>query len=84
VAEEVRGEGLVHAAGELISCPFCLGVWVATGFAAGLVFAPRLTRLVAATFTAVAASDLLQFGYAAARELPGGLAGSLHRGDTRP
>jgi hypothetical protein len=63
VKEEVRGDGVRHAIGELISCPFCLGVWVATGLSAGLVFAPRLTRLVAATFTAVCASDFLQIAY---------------------
>jgi hypothetical protein len=74
VGEEVRREdGVGHALGELISCPFCLAVWVATGFSAGMVFAPRLTRLVAATFTAVAASDLLQLCYAAAQQLPGRL-----------
>jgi hypothetical protein len=34
-----------HAVGELVTCPFCLAQWIATGFAAGLVFAPRFTRL---------------------------------------
>ena len=70
LGEQVRGTGLRHSIGELVSCPFCLAVWVATGFTAGLVFAPRFTRLVAATFTAVAASDALQLGYAAAQQLP--------------
>ncbi|HET8657576.1 MAG TPA: DUF1360 domain-containing protein [Micromonosporaceae bacterium] len=68
VTEEVRTDGPVrHAVGELVSCPFCLAVWVATGLTAGLVFAPRLTRLVATAFTAVATSDFLQLGYEAAR-----------------
>lgn len=70
LGEEVRGTGLRHSVGELVSCPFCLSVWVATGFAAGLVLAPRFTRLAAATFTAVAVSDTLQLGYAAAQQLP--------------
>ncbi len=70
LGEQVRGTGLRHSIGELVSCPFCLSVWVATGFTAGLVFAPRFTRLVAATFTAVAVSDALQLGYAAAQQLP--------------
>lgn len=70
LGEEVRGSGLRHSVGELVSCPFCLDVWVATGFAAGLVFAPRLTRLAAATFTAVAVSDTLQLVYAAVQQLP--------------
>jgi hypothetical protein len=63
VAEEVIGTGAQHAIGELITCPFCLAQWVATAFVAGLVVAPRVTRLAAAVFTAVAASDLLQLVY---------------------
>jgi hypothetical protein len=42
--ESPRGDGVRHALGELVTCPFCTGVWVARGLAAGLVFAPRLTR----------------------------------------
>ena len=68
VHEEVRGRGLRHAAGELLTCPFCLSVWVATGLAFGLVLAPRATRLAAAVLTAVAGSDFLQLAYAAAQK----------------
>jgi hypothetical protein len=68
LGEQVRGTGVAHAVGELVTCPFCLAVWVATGMSAGLVFAPRLTRMVAATFTAVAVSDMLQLSYAALQQ----------------
>jgi hypothetical protein len=61
--EEVRGHGARHAVGELITCPFCLAQWTATGFTFGFVFAPKATRLVATTMTAVAASDFLQLAY---------------------
>ena len=62
--EEVRdGSSLKHGIGELITCPFCLAVWVATGLTGGLVLAPRLTRLAASTLTAVAVSDFLQMAY---------------------
>jgi hypothetical protein len=61
--EEVRGHGVRHAVGELITCPFCLAQWTATGFTFGFVFAPKATRLVATTMTAVAASDFLQLAY---------------------
>ncbi|WP_192764717.1 DUF1360 domain-containing protein [Actinomadura algeriensis] len=64
VAEEVRGHGARHAVGELVTCPFCTGQWVATAYAAGLVFAPEATRFAGATMTAVAASDWLQLAYA--------------------
>ncbi len=66
VNEDVRGEGARHAAGELLTCPFCVGQWVATGFAFGLLFAPRITRQVAGTFAALEAVDFLQFGRAIA------------------
>ncbi|PWI42972.1 DUF1360 domain-containing protein [Streptomyces sp. ICBB 8177] len=61
LAEDVRGSGLRKALGELVTCPFCVGLWVATALSAGLVLAPRVTRLAAATLTADAASDLLHF-----------------------
>ena len=61
--EEVRGHGVQKTIGELITCPFCAGVWVATGFTSGLVYLPRTTRLAAATLTALAGADLLQFVY---------------------
>lgn len=69
VNEEARESGqLRHSLGELLTCPFCLDMWVATGFAIGLIFAPRLTRLVAGTFTALAGADFLQLGYAMAQQ----------------
>jgi hypothetical protein len=66
--EDVRGHGVAHSVGELITCPMCLAQWVATAFCAGLVFAPRPTRLALAAFTAVAGSDFLQHVYAALQQ----------------
>ena len=64
VAEEVREHGgLKHAVGELLTCPFCLAQWVATGLVFGYVTAPRAARLAAFTMTMVAGSDVLQFVY---------------------
>ncbi|MFI9722036.1 DUF1360 domain-containing protein [Streptomyces sp. NPDC052396] len=59
--EEVRGQGVRKVVGELLTCPFCNGMWIASGIAAGVVFAPRTTRLATATLTALAGSDLLHF-----------------------
>jgi hypothetical protein len=68
VNEEVRRDSqLRHSLGELLTCPFCLDMWVATGFAVGLVFAPRLTRLIAGVFSALAGADFLQLAYAIAQ-----------------
>ena len=63
LAEEVRGHGVQHSLGELLACPMCLGQWVATGLALGLVLAPRITRLTLSTMTAVAGADFLQHVY---------------------
>lgn len=67
--ESVRGHGLQHAAGELITCPFCLGLWTATALTAGMVFAPRFTRLVNTVLTALAVSDTLHIGYDGAKQV---------------
>ena len=70
VMEEVQGTGWRHAVGELVTCPFCMSVWVATGFVAGGVLAPRLTRSLAAMLTAVFGSDVLHLLYDSAKHLP--------------
>jgi hypothetical protein len=73
VMEETRhGSALRHSIGELLTCPFCLDMWVATAFAIGLIFAPRLTRLTAGTFTALAGADFLQLAYAKAQQMTEG------------
>jgi hypothetical protein len=71
VNENPRGHGARHAVGELITCPFCAAVWVAGGLAAGLVFAPKLTRFGMGIATAVAGSDFLHLAYDAAKKAAG-------------
>jgi hypothetical protein len=60
--------GVRHTIGELLTCPFCVAVWLGTAYVFALAFVPRLTRAVAAVFSVVAISDWLQFGYEAARK----------------
>jgi hypothetical protein len=74
VEERPRGTGLRRAVGELLVCPYCLGLWVSAGLHLGLVFAPRTTRFVAAVFGSLTISDFLQIGYKAAEDR--GLGGS--------
>src|SRR6266516_211954 len=62
--EEVRGCGMRKALGELVTCPFCLGQWVATVGVFGLLVAPRPTRAIASIFAVLAGADVLQFAYA--------------------
>ena len=65
VDEKPRGEGLRRSVGELLTCQFCLGVWVASFFTYGFVLLPRVSRLVAAVFAAVTVSDFLHQAYKA-------------------
>ncbi len=68
LSESARGEGARRAIGDMLVCPYCLGLWVVAGFSVGLLFAPRLTRFVAAAFSALTISDFLQVAYKAAED----------------
>ncbi len=63
VQESARGRGLRRAIGELLVCPYCLGMWISAGFTAGLLVAPRFTRWFASALSIFFGSELLQFGY---------------------
>lgn len=67
VEEAPRASGLRRAVGELLTCPYCLDVWVAVLLSGGILTVPRLTRLTASTFSIVAISDFLQQMYACLR-----------------
>ena len=66
--ESARGGRVRHTVGELLTCPFCLGQWVGTGYVAGLTLAPRPTRAWAAVFAVTGVSDMLQQVYARLRD----------------
>jgi hypothetical protein len=66
--EAARGRGLRFAIGELLVCPYCIAQWVAGAFTLGYVFAPRVTRLLAAMWTAHAIADAAQLAYSAAED----------------
>jgi Protein of unknown function (DUF1360) len=66
--ERSRGRGARKAIGELLICPYCLGLWVVSSFAVGLLFAPRVTRFIASAFSALTISDFFQIAYKAAEE----------------
>ncbi|MCA9796140.1 MAG: DUF1360 domain-containing protein [Candidatus Eremiobacteraeota bacterium] len=59
VKEEPRGSGLQRAVAELITCPYCCGVWVAAGASTGYLLAPRLTRAVATSLCLGVMVDVL-------------------------
>jgi Protein of unknown function (DUF1360) len=67
--ERAKGYGLRRAIGELLTCPFCLGTWIASGFIYGFIFAPRITRTLASIFAVGGLADFLQQFYVKAQEM---------------
>jgi hypothetical protein len=63
VSEAARGRGLRRAIGELVVCPYCVGMWIGAAFAAGLLVAPRFTRWFAAVLAALFGADVLHVAY---------------------
>lgn len=57
VDERPAGEGMRRAIGELVLCPHCLSLWIATGFVGGIVAAPATTRLIASIYVTMSVSD---------------------------
>jgi Protein of unknown function (DUF1360) len=72
VEDAPRGHGLGLAVGQLLTCPFCVGEWIALGFVSGLLFAPRATRAAASVLAVTSAADLLQSAYVAVAPRPSG------------
>ncbi len=66
VSETTRGgNGLTEAIGELLTCPYCIGQWVATALVALYVWQPRLARTVSSLFAVVTGADFLQQAWVA-------------------
>ncbi len=63
VDERPRGRGPQQAIGQLLTCPYCLSLWMASAMLAGIVTVPKETRLVASALTALGVSDLLHAVY---------------------
>ena len=61
--EVAKGRGLQKAIGNLLTCQFCLGPWVATSLLFGLKIAPSFTRHIGVVFATVTGSDFLHLSY---------------------
>lgn len=63
--ETPREEPGRETVGELISCPFCLSVWIVTTFTGARAIWPEATRTVTGALTALTLADALQFAHTA-------------------
>lgn len=68
VNSQPAGTGVRLALGELLTCPFCISVWIATALTAGFAIAPGAARLTASGLAAVVVADASQYAYAGLRE----------------
>jgi hypothetical protein len=66
-AQEPKPEGMARVLGELLTCPYCVGLWVASALSFSLVRFPRETRFATTIFGAYALSDFLHAGFARLR-----------------
>jgi Protein of unknown function (DUF1360) len=62
-ATEPKPRGMERALGELVTCPYCVGLWTASGLSYALGLFPRQTRLVTTIFGAQAVADFLNAAY---------------------
>jgi len=53
------GKGWRWTLGELVSCPVCIGTWVAAGLVYGLHLAPRPTRVLMAIMSSTGVAQIL-------------------------
>jgi hypothetical protein len=66
VSETARGQGaLAEAIGELFTCPYCIGQWIASGLVALYVHEPRVARTVSSLFAVATGADYLQQAWVA-------------------
>jgi hypothetical protein len=68
VSERPRGRGLRRVIGELLVCPYCLGMWTSAVMMAGLLVAPRFTRWTCSVLVAFFGADVLQIAYKRAED----------------
>lgn len=63
------GTGVRRAVGELLTCPFCVSLWIATVLTVAFAVVPRAARLVASALAAVVIADTSQYAYSGLRRV---------------
>jgi Protein of unknown function (DUF1360) len=63
--ERPAGDGLQRAIGELVTCPRCVGAWIAAALASSQVLSPGFGRLLTWSLGAAGANDFLQAAFKA-------------------
>lgn len=67
-AQKPEREGMARVLGELLTCPYCIGLWASGGLTAAMALRPRETRFVATVFGAQAVADFVNAGFVRLRD----------------
>ena len=67
-AQEPKKEGMAAVLGELVTCPYCLGLWFSSALAYAHILAPRPARFATAIFGSYALTDFLHAGFVRLRK----------------
>jgi Protein of unknown function (DUF1360) len=62
-AQRPKPDGMARVLGELLTCPYCIGLWITSGLAYAQVVFPRETRFFTSIFGSYAATDFLHAGF---------------------
>lgn len=62
-AQEPKRDGFRRALGELVTCPYCVGLWAASGVGYALVLFPRQTRFATTILGAQVVADFLNAAF---------------------
>jgi hypothetical protein len=69
-AQQPKRRGMPRVLGELVTCPYCIGLWIASGLTYGHVLFPREARFFTTVFGSYAVSDFLHAGFMWLKEGP--------------
>jgi hypothetical protein len=67
-ATQPKPEGMARVVGELLTCPYCIGLWISAGLSYGQVVFPRETRFFNTIFGSYAITDFLHAGFVRLRK----------------
>ena len=67
-ATQPKPDGMARALGELLTCPYCIGLWITSGLTSAQVRFPRETRFFTAIFGTYAVTDFLHAAFVRLRK----------------
>ena len=70
-ATRPKPTGIARVLGELVTCPYCIGLWITSALSYGHVLFPRETRFFTAIFGSYAVSDFLNAAFVRLRKSEG-------------